>query len=836
MLCGLAGVLADQGGEAIEQGDGERAPFHHQRRVHRVRPRGIGGIAQNQHAAVDEQAAIAVFGEAGQTVNVVDHEASALQRFDQRIAQPLRQLVQRDEAGGGICGDQGGMPPAVAERDALQGQPRWPDRAELQQHLLQDVGGRETATGRRSGELIEQAAGTRAILGSEHLRLCRRDLAEPAQQRYAAVQPDQGIVSAHLKAAFEIGDGELSQLRRIGAQWIAGVGGERAAGKHVEARQRQPLGAADARTGHGVLIAPSRTGAGIEQHAGDRKVELGPRSRGCIRPGRLRRDRSPAVDAADHEVPPARVERHLAARIRRVGHVAHEIGDGIELGEIDAEMRQPAVEAERKQLMRPLAHGAGGQEIGDIRHDRPLRSVLLERAADGVAKLLRLLRLQREIAGGLLRRDLDMGVGRDQLVGDRHALDDVDALADQRIVFHVAHRDEAVDPLDAEPVDDIRHQLLETRILHAGDAFGALEVSGRGVAVLLALARIVDEELGDLAERAAFLAVVDDDAEAAVLARGNAFLDAVDQIGAAGADVRAEHVGAVALVMHATCDLGPGIIQLGDVAEQIDRGAADRRQEDLQVRPRHQLRIHAAGLLEQATTQIGLAGAEARGDTRQVPHRVDRDLDHRHAAIGMHDVAVMDEALRGERGMQLRQLDARLGHRDGRPDVDAFGDLAAEIFRDQVAPGIERDDLGWIAPLVERADGGGGMGVGEVRAADRIERAGGDRERAVDRVGAAMAADDVAILRPRHRADHRAALARACRAPVEREVMLGAWHRVRGQADVIRAVGASHRTATPKTATARLDDGPEQNEFTFSMHQYSSFSAANKGVPGGIYL
>src|SRR5690554_7097521 len=36
--------------------------------------------------------------------------------------------------------------------------------------------------------------------------------------------------------------------------------------------------------------------------------------------------------------------------------------------------------------------------------------------------------------------------------------------------------------------------------------------------------------------------------------------------------------------------------------------------------------------------------------------------------------------------------------------------------------------------------------------------------------------------------------------------------RVRGQANVIRAVGASHRTATPKTATARLDDGPERSE------------------------
>ena len=63
-------------------------------------------------------------------------------------------------------------------------------------------------------------------------------------------------------------------------------------------------------------------------------------------------------------------------------------------------------------------------------------------------------------------------------------------------------------------------------------------------------------------------------------------------------------------------------------------------------------------------------------------------------------------------------------------------------------------------PLRERPDGRGRMGVGEVGPADRIERAGGDRERAIDRIGAAMGADDVAVLRARHRADDRPALAR----------------------------------------------------------------------------
>src|SRR4029453_6986014 len=114
--------------------------------------------------------------------------------------------------------------------------------------------------------------------------------------------------------------------------------------------------------------------------------------------------------------------------------------------------------------------------------------------------------------------------------------DDFDALTGQRIVFHVAHGNEAIDSLEAEPVDHIRHQLLEAGILHAGDTFGALEILGRGIAAFLTLAGVVDQKLGDLAERAAFLAIVDDDAEAAVLAGARAFLDAVDQIWTAGAD------------------------------------------------------------------------------------------------------------------------------------------------------------------------------------------------------------------------------------------------------------------------------------------------------------
>ncbi len=102
-------------------------------------------------------------------------------------------------------------------------------------------------------------------------------------------------------------------------------------------------------------------------------------------------------------------------------------------------------------------------------------------------------------------------------------------------------------------------KLLKSHVLHAGDAFGAAEIGVGAVAALLPLARVVDQELGHLAERAAFLAVVDDDADAALLRRLDAHLDAVHQIGPAGADVGAEHVRAVALVVHAAGDDRVGV-------------------------------------------------------------------------------------------------------------------------------------------------------------------------------------------------------------------------------------------------------------------------------------
>ena len=61
-----------------------------------------------------------------------------------------------------------------------------------------------------------------------------------------------------------------------------------------------------------------------------------------------------------------------------------------------------------------------------------------------------------------------------------------------------------------------------------------------------------------------------------------------------------------------------------------------------------------------------------------------------------------------------------------------------------------------------------------------------------------MAADNVAVARPGNRADDGPALTRGLRAPVNREMVLGARIRMRGEADMVGAIRASHGKQTYK--------------------------------------
>src|SRR6202022_675112 len=164
-----------------------------------------------------------------------------------------------------------------------------------------------------------------------------------------------------------------------------------------------------------------------------------------------------------------------------------------------------------------------------------------------------------EIPCRLLGRHFDRRVEGHQSIRNRELLHHLDPLGLERITLAVRHRHPAIDPADAEPVENVGHQLLKAHVLHPCDAFGAPEIGVGGVAARLPLARVVDEELGDLAERPPLLAGVDDDPNPALLGRLDTDFDTVNQVWAARADVRAEDVRAVALVVDAAGDNRAGV-------------------------------------------------------------------------------------------------------------------------------------------------------------------------------------------------------------------------------------------------------------------------------------
>ena len=142
----------------------------------------------------------------------------------------------------------------------------------------------------------------------------------------------------------------------------------------------------------------------------------------------------------------------------------------------------------------------------------------------------------------------------------------------------------------------------------------------------------------------------------------------------------------------------------------------------------------------------------------------------------------------GSRLPDLGHVDVRLGHRDGRADVVALGELLLEHFRHDGAERIHRHDAVRVRPLRIRSERIGGHGVGEVRAMIPQQGPGRDRQRAIDAVGAAVCADNVALAARERAAHDRSALAGVGAAPTDRQRTVPALDRVRGEADMFRRV------------------------------------------------
>ena len=111
----------------------------------------------------------------------------------------------------------------------------------------------------------------------------------------------------------------------VDAIGMSGVARERAAPKHVEAGDGQPLGTRKHAAGLLFAIAPGVAGAGIEQNAHHRQIDRtasllkSPLNEFC--------QPAPARDAAGREVAPAAVIGNRKIGIGRTRHVGDVVSD-----------------------------------------------------------------------------------------------------------------------------------------------------------------------------------------------------------------------------------------------------------------------------------------------------------------------------------------------------------------------------------------------------------------------------------------------------------------------------------------------------------------------------
>src|SRR5258708_37993639 len=95
-------------------------------------------IAQGKRSRIDEKAAIAIFGEAGQAVDFGDRNSGSLHRLDERIGEPLGGLVERHQLNGGIRGRNRRVAPAGPKRNAAEDSAPRPERSQNPPPFSQD--------------------------------------------------------------------------------------------------------------------------------------------------------------------------------------------------------------------------------------------------------------------------------------------------------------------------------------------------------------------------------------------------------------------------------------------------------------------------------------------------------------------------------------------------------------------------------------------------------------------------------------------------------------------------------------------------------------------------
>src|SRR5262249_21019009 len=116
---------------------------------------------------------------------------------------------------------------------------------------------------------------------AEELRRLSQRSPEAPEQVRAAAHSGQGIGRGDLERSREAILVERLERRRLRAPGRRGIGGEKAALEHAKARHGEALRASVLAARLGLEVAPARSRAGVEEHAGDREVDA--RSRTLVR-------------------------------------------------------------------------------------------------------------------------------------------------------------------------------------------------------------------------------------------------------------------------------------------------------------------------------------------------------------------------------------------------------------------------------------------------------------------------------------------------------------------------------------------------------------------------
>jgi hypothetical protein len=206
-------------------------------------------------------------------------------------------------------------------------------------------------------EMIEKSAGSRCIVQREYFRTLTDEAAKRTKKVGATLEPDQWIIVGDLKTVTQRLGIEVRQCICVDPQLLRAVATTRrevTAREQIETCHGQTLGPGEVAGRHWIVVAPLRAGAGVEQHTDDREIEIRTRSRRRILEvfGKVRM----AIESPRHEMPPARVERHVERRIILPHNRQDEIDCDVEAVGVETKIRQLVVEPECQHAMGAVAH------------------------------------------------------------------------------------------------------------------------------------------------------------------------------------------------------------------------------------------------------------------------------------------------------------------------------------------------------------------------------------------------------------------------------------------------------------------------------------------------